>query len=111
MTSMRFQDWVDISQGVTRDDTVYHRTMNTTEERAWILSIEDRAKLIKGAFEGESDAHVHGVRNNDKTFDHPAKKGTYSPYSKFPVGAALLTPEGDIIKGANVENASTGPSL
>ena len=39
------------------------------------------------------------------------KKGTYSPYSKFPVGAALLTPEGDIIKGANIENASTGPSL
>ena len=38
----------------------------------------------------------------------PAKKGSYSPYSKFPVGAALLSSEGVIIKGANVENASYG---
>ena len=84
--------------------------MNMTEERAWILSIEDRARLIKGAFEGESDEHVRGLRNNDRILDL-GKKGNYSPYSKNPVGAALLTPEGDIIKGANVENASTGPSL
>lgn len=41
----------------------------------------------------------------------PGKKGSYSPYSKFPVGAALLTAEGDIIKGADMENASYGPSL
>jgi cytidine deaminase len=37
-----------------------------------------------------------------------AKEGSYSPYSKFPVGAALLTVEGNIIKGANIENASYG---
>ena len=37
-----------------------------------------------------------------------AKEGSYSPYSKFPVGAALLTVEGEIIKGANIENASYG---
>ena len=30
----------------------------------------------------------------------------YAPYSKFPVGAAVLTPEGDIFSGANVENAA-----
>ena len=57
-----------------------------------------------------SDEHVRGIRNNDKT-PNLGKKGNYSPYSNFPVGAALLTPEGDIIKGANIENASSGPSL
>jgi len=32
----------------------------------------------------------------------------YNRYSKFRVGAALLTPNGTIIKGCNVENASYG---
>jgi cytidine deaminase len=40
-----------------------------------------------------------------------AKEGSYSPYSKFPVGAALLTSKGEIIKGANIENASYGKQL
>lgn len=30
----------------------------------------------------------------------------YVPYSKFPVGAALLTKEGKIFSGCNIENAS-----
>jgi cytidine deaminase len=33
---------------------------------------------------------------------------TYSPYSKFPVGAALLTAEGTVVHGCNVENISYG---
>ena len=34
--------------------------------------------------------------------------GSYSPYSKFPVGAAVLTSTGAIYAGCNVENASFG---
>jgi cytidine deaminase len=37
-----------------------------------------------------------------------ARQGSVSPYSKFKVGAALLTKSGEIIGGANVESASYG---
>jgi len=37
-----------------------------------------------------------------------AREGAVSPYSKFKVGAALLTKSGEIIGGANVESASYG---
>lgn len=35
-------------------------------------------------------------------------KNSYSPYSKFPVGAALLLTDGSVITGVNVENVSFG---
>jgi len=37
-----------------------------------------------------------------------AKSGSYAPYSKFRVGAAVLLDSGDIVCGANIENASYG---
>ena len=39
-----------------------------------------------------------------------AQKFSYSPYSSFQVGAALLTKEGKIYRGCNVENVAFGPS-
>ncbi len=37
-----------------------------------------------------------------------AQANAYSPYSNFPVGAAVMTQEGSIFTGCNVENASYG---
>ncbi len=37
-----------------------------------------------------------------------AQKNSYSPYSGFSVGAALLCSDGEIITGANIENVSFG---
>ncbi|KAJ7784684.1 cytidine deaminase-like protein [Mycena metata] len=59
--------------------------------RVWEMSFEQRESLIRAAFE--------------------AKKNTHSPYSKFPVGAALLAADGTIFKGANIENASYGGTI
>lgn len=40
-----------------------------------------------------------------------AKEFSYSPYSNFRVGAALLTEDGRIFTGCNVENVAFSPSV
>ena len=51
-----------------------------------MLTDEIRQKLIQHALKARSKA--------------------YAPYSKYPVGAALLTASGNIYEGVNVENAA-----
>ena len=36
---------------------------------------------------------------------------SYAPYSKFPVGAALLCEDGTVFTGCNVENAAFGSTI
>jgi len=51
---------------------------------------------------------------DNETLVSYAKKAmgnAYSPYSKFSVGAALLTTEGEVFTGCNVENSSFSVTL
>lgn len=41
---------------------------------------------------------------------YEAKKHSYAPYSHFHVGAALLTEDGRIYRGCNIENAAYSPT-
>ena len=40
-----------------------------------------------------------------------ASLNSYAPYSKFSVGSALITKDGTIFTGCNIENASLGLSI
>ena len=39
-----------------------------------------------------------------------AREHAYTPYSGFAVGAALLTKEGKVYQGCNIENSAFGPT-
>lgn len=40
-----------------------------------------------------------------------AMNNSYSPYSNYKVGAALLTKDGKVYKGCNIENVAFGPTV
>ncbi len=40
-----------------------------------------------------------------------ARENSYAPYSKFSVGAALLSKSGKVYTGANIENSAYSPSV
>jgi cytidine deaminase len=61
-----------------------------------------------GAFMSKCDVGFHEDREELLRKAAEAARQAYAPYSRFPVGAALLAEDGRIFTGCNVENASYG---
>ncbi|KAA0195302.1 hypothetical protein HAZT_HAZT002094 [Hyalella azteca] len=53
----------------------------------------------------------HNNTEAESIYDRKSTERAHCPYSKFAVGAALLTEDGNIVQGANVENASYGLTI
>ena len=58
----------------------------------------------------EMDANDSIIQNMRIAAEAAGEKA-YCPYSKFPVGAAVLTEDGIVFSGCNVENASLGLTI
>lgn len=60
--------------------------------------------IISGTIDSETQILLASLASQ-------AKERSYSPYSKFRVGAAALAKSGKIYLGCNVENASYGGAI
>jgi len=68
--------------------------------------LKETDNLQKIEYENLSEDYQRLLNEAEKVMDR-----AYNPYSGFSVGAALLTKNGKIITGANVENAAYGSSI
>ena len=61
-------------------------------------------KIAYQEFEALEQMEAHDRKLVESAIE--AMSGSYAPYSNFNVGAAVLLEDGEIIKGANQENAA-----
>ena len=85
-------------KGISRQVIVVHSPDPKLFEQA-IFILKDRA--VDG--EGISDEALLALAVS-------ARERSYSPYSGYKVGAALLCADGTVYQGCNIENAAYGPT-
>lgn len=87
--------------------------MPANSEQTKSLNVDREA--IRKAFEKQQKSGDAADRESlDRLLiDHAlmAMQFTYSPYSEFPVGSAVLSKSGEVFLGCNVENASYGCTI
>ncbi len=76
------------------------------DERKEMRTMEEKALHMAGISREESPAPVSDEEL--LTLARRAMENSYSPYSHFAVGAALLCADGRVFQGCNIENASFG---
>ena len=78
----------------------------TSEDKAMMREMEEKA-LGSIGMTREPDI------DHDALFDAAceAMRNAYAPYSKYRVGACILTDDGRMFKGCNFENASYGATI
>jgi len=85
--------------GYDHNDTLQQKEMRLMEERA--------LQLAGVSMEGDT---AMPSDNDLMAMARLAMQRSYSPYSHFKVGACLLTADGRVFQGCNIENASFGLS-
>ena len=78
----------------------------TEEERKEMRSMEDKAMNMAGIGRYENTSTISDENLVDLA--RQALLNSYSPYSRYSVGAALLCEDGRVFLGCNIENASFG---
>ncbi len=78
---------------------------NPTEQKE-MRRMEEKAMQMAGL--PKEDAPVPPTADQLLALARLAMQRSYSPYSRYPVGASLLCEDGRVFQGCNIENASFG---
>uniref|UniRef100_A0A9J2PTM4 cytidine deaminase n=2 Tax=Ascaris TaxID=6251 RepID=A0A9J2PTM4_ASCLU len=121
-TTRRFKRYIDVPHDIRIDELASQITHNGKLKISAPKHGPDQPVIIRripirliAEDERQSANHnSHTMTINKDALVEAAKKAmerAYCPYSKFQVGAALLTEDGTIITGGNVECASYGCTI
>ena len=79
------------------------------DEQKEMRAMEEKALGMAGIARGEGPASVTDAEL--LALARLAMENSYSPYSHYAVGAALLSADGRVFQGCNIENASYSPTV